>query len=37
VTESTDTGTWQYGLVGRWWAEFNPADDSILMFVARRG
>lgn len=25
--DSADTGTWHYGLVARWWAEFNAPED----------
>ena len=26
--------TWHYGLVARWWAEFNEAEDDELAFYA---
>ena len=30
---SDETGTWHYGLIARWWAEFNTAEPAELAYL----
>jgi SAM-dependent methyltransferase len=35
VTEPSDSGTWHYGLVARWWAEFNQPERHEVDYLRR--